>query len=234
MVWPTATALSARDIPFCLLTDRDRMTDDVDGEGDPFILAQKRNQTFGSYGMTVVESSPGRPIEKEGWTPPEDEPHMAPPATGIVAIYNRGSRGRWYFRCPDCGEDFEPRFNRLIFPKEGSNAARAAGVELSCSCCGSMIGERHKRELNANGRWFARKRRRRPGPGGRTDPAGRYRVLLDTGPAAAFQTWTELVRKYLDAIDDWRKTGDETTLKSVTNLDVGESYLPRAMRAKRT
>ncbi|EKI05075.1 phage terminase large subunit family protein, partial [Escherichia coli 5412] len=35
-------------------------------------------------------------------------PHEAPPTTGILSLYNRGDRRRWYWPCPHCGEYFQP------------------------------------------------------------------------------------------------------------------------------
>ena len=45
-------------LPRVLLTDYDRMPDDVDGEGSPFDLARGRTRTFGSRAYVVAESSP--------------------------------------------------------------------------------------------------------------------------------------------------------------------------------
>ena len=63
--WPVIGNFSQNEYFTVLLTDRDRMPDDVDGEGDPFMLARKRVQHAGSLGMVVSESSPGRPIERD-------------------------------------------------------------------------------------------------------------------------------------------------------------------------
>ncbi|WP_262197094.1 phage terminase large subunit family protein, partial [Escherichia coli] len=37
------------------------------------------------------------------WKP--SSPHEAPPTTGILSLYNRGDRRRWYWPCPHCGEE---------------------------------------------------------------------------------------------------------------------------------
>ncbi|MCM4841582.1 phage terminase large subunit family protein, partial [Escherichia coli] len=66
----------------------------------------KRTTTFMSSGMTLVESSPGRDVKDVKWR--RTSPHEAPPTTGILSLYNRGDRRRWYWPCPHCGEYFQP------------------------------------------------------------------------------------------------------------------------------
>ncbi|MBK7543297.1 MAG: phage terminase large subunit family protein [Candidatus Competibacteraceae bacterium] len=42
-------------------------------------------------------------------TDPQWQPHNghdAPPCKGIFAIYAQGTRKRWYWPCPECGEYF--------------------------------------------------------------------------------------------------------------------------------
>ncbi|MEM8348802.1 phage terminase large subunit family protein, partial [Morganella morganii] len=104
--WPSVNIMSSSDYRFVALTDYDRFPEDIDGEGDAFSLASKRTTTFMSAGMTLVESSPGREITDQKWTP--SSPHEAPPTTGILSLYNRGDRQRWYWPCPHCGEYFQP------------------------------------------------------------------------------------------------------------------------------
>lgn len=48
------------------------------------------------------------------------------------------------------------------------------------------------------------------------------------GPAAAYQTLSQLVYKLLTAEQEYETTGSEETLKTVINTDWGLPYLPRA------
>lgn len=90
--WPTRATLAGKPIGRVVLTDRDRMDDNIEGDGEPFDLAMKRTTTFGSYAMTVAESSPSRPITNPKWIP--QSLHQAPPCEGILKLYNRGDRRR--------------------------------------------------------------------------------------------------------------------------------------------
>lgn len=94
------------------LTDYDRFPEDIDGEGDGFSLASKRTTTFMSAGMTLAESSSGREITDVKWR--RSSPHEAPPTTGILSLYNRGDRRRWYWPCPHCGDWFQPAMENMV------------------------------------------------------------------------------------------------------------------------
>jgi phage terminase large subunit GpA-like protein len=47
------------------------------------------------------------------------------------------------------------------------------------------------------------------------------------GVAAAFVSWPQLVKTYLDAEDDYLATGDETALTKFYNTDLGLPYVPK-------
>jgi phage terminase large subunit GpA-like protein len=57
--WPSINEISGKPLKYVLITDYDRMTQNVDGEGSPFALGQQRTAKFLSRGMTLVETSPG-------------------------------------------------------------------------------------------------------------------------------------------------------------------------------
>lgn len=228
---PSISTLSGKPIPRVYLTDYDRMPEDIDGEGAPFALAQKRTQTFGSAAMTVVESSPGRPALKARWSP--STPHEAPPTTGILALYNMGTRCRWYWPCLDCREWFEGNFASLTWPEGLSATDAAAAAEMVCPHCGCCMASRHKRELNARGLWVGEGQTVTV-DGDRTGErlASRIASYWLKGPAAVFVGWDELVYRYLLAKADFENTGAEESLKTTVNVDQAEPYLPAALQTQ--
>lgn len=126
--WPSINIMSSSDFKCVALTDYDRFPEDIDGEGDGFSLASKRTTTFMSAGMTLVESSPGREITNTKWR--RKSPHEAPPTTGILSLYNRGDRRRWYWPCPHCGEYFQPAMEAMT----GFGSLKAECItDISCS-----------------------------------------------------------------------------------------------------
>ena len=144
--WPSVNIMSSSDYKCVALTDYDRFPEDIDGEGDAFSLASKRTTTFMSSGMTLVESSPGRDVKDVKWR--RTSPHEAPPTTGILSLYNRGDRRRWYWPCPHCGEYFQPcgdvvaGFRDIADPVLASEAAY-----IQCPSCSGRILPEQKREL---------------------------------------------------------------------------------------
>lgn len=53
------------------------------------------------------------------------------------------------------------------------------------------------------------------------------------GPAAAYQTWAQLVYKLLTAEQTFEATDSEETLKAVINTDWGLPYLPKSASEQR-
>lgn len=240
--WPTATQLSGSDYRYVALTDYDRMPDDVDGDGAPFVLALKRTQTFLSRGMCVVESSPGRELSDPNWRP--STPHDGPPCGGIVGIYNRSDRRRWYWPCPHCGEFFEakPGLDLFRLPAEDVllEAVRHADIDElareydkpACPHCGAFIPRTKKHEMNLRGAWLADGQTiaasgKIEGDPIRSNIAGFWLG----GIAAAYQSWHSLVTRYLQGLRDYVLTGQELTLQTTVNTDQGMPYMPRILAA---
>lgn len=239
--WPTVKQLSSSEFKYVVLTDYDRMPQDLDKEGSPFALAQKRTQTYLSRGMTMAESSPGYEIIDPKWKP--RTPHEAPPTRGILALYNQGDRRRLYMPCPCCDEYFMPppgieafsfNVNKDLF---GHTDPQITGViGLICTACGEIINEEHKRAMNAAHIWLPE--------GCRIEREGKTFGLVGErrktkmasfwmpGAAAAYQTWENIIQRYLNALREYDVTGTEEALKTTTNVDQGTAYLPRRLMSE--
>lgn len=223
--WPVIGYFSQNEYFTVLLTDRDRMPDDVDGEGDPFMLARKRVQHAGSLGMVVSESSPGRLVEQDDWT--ASTPHEAPPCNGILSEYNLGTRGQFYWECPHCSTLFRPHFDTLHWEKKATHGESARTVFMACPH-GCVIGPDRKHTLNAEGVWL-----HEAGDGKGLVEIGDASVR-DTdvvsywceGPVAAMQSWEQLVLRQLQGQASFDERGDETALKATVTLDQGRPYHP--------
>jgi len=226
--WPSINIMSSSDYKCVALTDYDRFPEDIDGEGDGFTLASKRTTTFMSSGMTLVESSPGRDIRDTKWR--RSSLHEAPPTTGILSLYNRGDRRRWYWPCPHCGEHFQPAkdvvqgYQNIVDPVVASEAAF-----IECPHCRGKVTADQKRALNQKGVWL-RDGEQIDRHGVITGTARRSRIasFWMEGPAAAYQTLSQLVYKLLSAQQDYEANGSEETLKAVINTDWGLPYIPQS------
>lgn len=236
--WPTINELSGKPIPRLWLTDYDRMDQDVDGEGSPYDLAKKRATTFQSHGMCAAESSPGFVVENPKWMP--STKHEAPPTKGILSLYNRGDRRRWYWRCVSCGNPFEPDFSLLHWPDTTDFMEAAEMATMKCPYCeidyhhdpvGGMPG---KFEMNKNGKWIKDGQFWLPdgtveGRGIRSDTASFWLK----GVAATFASWKTLVFNYLTATAEYEANGSEEALKTTINTDQGMPYTPKSLASGR-
>jgi phage terminase large subunit GpA-like protein len=234
LAWPTPSQLAGKPIGRIVLTDRDRMPDDIDGDGEPFDLASKRTTTFGSYAMTVAESSPSREVSNLKWIP--QSLHESPPCEGILKLYNRGDRRRWYWPCPHCDGYFEGNFKHLDWDTnaEGTNRDRAATVRMICPHCGAYIHPDYREDMQFFGIWL--KDGQAIGDDGKVfgpQPRTSIASFWLNGVAAAFASWRGLVETYLNANDEYLRTGSEEALKKFYNNDLGQPYYPKSQNESR-
>lgn len=240
IAWPTVSNLSSSDYRYVGLTDYDRMPDDIDGEGAGFSLGLKRTTTFLSRGMCMVESSPGRDVIDPRWVPVTA--HEAPPTGGVLGIYNRSDRRRWYWKCPDCTEYFEcapglglfnlpPDKDLLELVREADLPAMAEKYNrVVCPHCGTLIPAKAKHGLNQTGVWLRDGEKMKP-------DGSRYGAPTTStiagywlgGCAAAYQNWKSLVLRYLQGLRDYALTGQELALKTTVNTDQGMPYTSMAL-----
>lgn len=238
--WPTASQLSGSDYRYVGITDYDRIQDDINGEGSAFKLGLKRTTTFMSRGMCTVESSPGRDIVDPKWE--AASPHEAPPVSGILGIYNQSDRRRWHWSCPDCGDYFEatPGLGLFRLPKDAVllDMIRSVDIDLlakqynkiTCPCCGSVFGDTHKYQMNKRGRWVGEGQWvEQDGTICGTPMSSSIAGYWLGGVAAAYQSWTSLITRYLQGLREYALNGSEETLKATTNTDQGMPYTSRLL-----
>jgi len=248
IAWPTVSNVSGSTYRYTAITDLDRIpnAENVDGEGPLFDLAKKRTTTFLSRGMSLVESSPGIELTDPAWRPATR--HEAPPVTGILGIYNRGDRKRWYWQCPDCDDWFEAAPGLALFhlppDEELLELVRTAdigalaseyGSRVICPCCGVLIPAHAKNGLNRKGRWLGEYQH--VDADGNTVGAVPMSTIASYwlgGVAAAYQSWKSLVERHLQGLRDYALTGSEETLKATVNTDQGMPYMSRHLIESQT
>ncbi len=233
--WPSVSEFAGKPIGRAALTDFDRMDDDIDGDGNPFDLASKRTTTFGSFAMTVAESSPSRPLEDPRWI--QETPHQAPPVTGILAIYNRGDRRRWYWPCLNCDFYFEGSFRMIEWDHTLTDKAEASeSCFMVCPNCDFKLRPNMRRDMNEAGLWLKdgqsidHATKRIVGKATRS----RLATFWLKGVAATFISWEKMVYNYLTAEEDYRRTLSEDSLKKFWNTDEAEPYVPKNVETIRT
>lgn len=238
--WPTVGNLSSSSYRYVFVTDLDRMDDDISGEGDVFGLASARTRTFLSRGMVCAESSPGREISDPHWR--SETRHEAPPVSGILGIYNRSDRRRWYWKCPDCASWFEaaPGLSLFNVPDVATmiESIRQLDVEdlvnqynrVICPASGCIIRPSQKMGMNRDGIWLRDGHLVTPDNVIEGTPRmSRIAGFWMGGVAVAYQTWAQLLRKHFQAVLDYGMTGSEESLKTTTNTDQGMPYMSQLL-----
>jgi phage terminase large subunit GpA-like protein len=243
--WPAVSQLSSKTLQYVFLTDYDRPEnrDDVDGEGPMWDLAAKRIETYMSRGKCLAESSPGEDYVDAKWKP--TTPHEAPPALGILSLYNRGTRARWYWPCKECGEFSQaepglgcfalPEFDELVEVVQRTDPLTLAEqyAHVVCRKCGALHDMQDRPQMNARGVWVHDGQRIEGGKAVGERRRSNIASYWLGGVAAAYQRWDSIVLKYLQGVSTYARTGDEMPLKATTNTDQGAPYIPRAALKRR-
>ena len=223
--WPSSSNASSKPIPRQWLDEVDSMPEDVDGEGDPVDLYHKRSQTFGARRKTLITSSPKRPPAKGAGKP--RGAHEAPATTGILSLYNQGTRRQFYWPCRACGEFFVTRVKDLHWADGAKSDDQQISTWFACPHCGAVHEDDDRRRLWLAGQWVGEGETIRRD--GIVEGALRN-VSIDSywlfGPQARFITLEELARKRLLADEELQKTGSDTKLRVWWNTDAGEIYFP--------
>jgi phage terminase large subunit GpA-like protein len=238
--WPSITEMSSKTVPKVFLTDYDRMPEDVDGEGAPHALGVARTTVFGSRAMCVSESTPGRDVLDPNYVPKTK--HEAPHVGGILSLYNKGDRRRFYWQCFGCREWFEPDRSLLRWDEDQGMGKALDSVHMECPHCGQKIyhdGNPDKNipgkaQMNLNGRWVK--------DGQWLDREGKLHgePVKSTvasfwlkGVAAGMSNWRGLLEDLLNAEDEFERTGKQENLKVCINTKFGEPYVPRGLGTER-
>ncbi|TRZ72907.1 MAG: phage terminase large subunit family protein [Bacteroidetes bacterium] len=127
----SAASLRSRPVRVLILDEIDAYPLNIDNEGSPVSLAEKRTSTFGSRKKIFKLSTP----TIEG-------------ASIIQREFDGTDQRKYFVPCPHCNEMQELKFENLIWDK-----GLYETVKYSCSFCGSMIEERSKNSMLINGKW---------------------------------------------------------------------------------
>ncbi len=126
----SGVGLRSMPIRYLFLDEVDGYPGDVDGEGDPVSLAEKRTDTFSRKKIFMV-STP----KIKG-------------ASRIEREFLASDQRRYFVPCPDCGN-----LDWIRWPNIRWDEGRPETASLACEFCGSLIEERHKTSMLEQGQW---------------------------------------------------------------------------------
>lgn len=223
----SSTALKSDPAVLALVDEYDEMRDNVNNQGGPLGLVERRGDTYADF-VCVVTSTPKRgrvPIIQDAvsrlhlWEVAVAEDIESP----IWQLWQQGTRHHWCWPCPHCEEYFVPRFNLLRFPLKATPMEAGRETFLECPACGGVIDDAHKAEMNARGRYVA--------PGQTVDKSGSVQgdppdtkaiSFWVSGLASPFVTFGERVAVLVEA----QQSGDDAMVQQAVNAGFGELYSP--------
>jgi phage terminase large subunit GpA-like protein len=117
---------------YLFLDEVDGYPGDVEGEGDPILLAERRSATFQGRKILLVSTPKTKSLSR------------------IEREYEASDQRRYFVPCPHCGEHQTPELANLRWPE-----GRPREAEYACAHCGALIGERYKTWVLEHGEWRA-------------------------------------------------------------------------------
>ena len=220
----SASKLAGESACLVMVDERDRMKDDVKGEGDPVEMADGRHETYFD-GQTGVFSTPTignvkRYVDDETglehWEISDDV------GSATWKIWQEGTRHEWMVPCPHCGEYFSPCLQHLIWPEETpADQITADDVVLACIHCSAAIFFDDREWMLERGVAVA--------PGQWVDDDGVVQgeppfsltySLWVSGLVSPWRDWFTMAQRYIAA----EASGDPTRLQAVINVQFGELY----------
>ncbi|MDX2074694.1 MAG: phage terminase large subunit family protein [Alphaproteobacteria bacterium] len=128
----SAAGLRSMPVRFLFLDEIDAYPSDIDGEGDPVKLAEKRTTTFVRKKIFKVSTPTIKDMSR------------------VEKEYEASDKRRYFVPCPHCGNMDWMRWKNIKW--ENSDPTTAA---LACEGCGTLIEERYKTSMLAKGEWRA-------------------------------------------------------------------------------
>ena len=182
----SAAGLRSMPIRYLFLDEIDAYPLDVDGEGDPIQLAEKRTTTFARRKVYMCSTPTVKDVSR------------------VEREFLRSDQRRFYVPCPHCGHKQHLQWRNLKWDNDDPQTAAYA-----CEDCGTLIEERHKADMLAQGEW----RSTAPGDG---KTAG-FHINSLYSPLG-WKSWAEIVAEFQQA------KGDAALLKTFVNTVLGETW----------
>lgn len=128
----SASGLRSMPIRYAACDEIDAYPSDVEGEGSPIDLAEKRTTTFARRKILLTST---------------------PTIKGVSAIereFERSDKRYFYVPCPHCNEKDVLTWGRVVWDEGKPGTAR-----IVCKHCGALIDENKKTWMLKNGEWRA-------------------------------------------------------------------------------
>jgi phage terminase large subunit GpA-like protein len=128
----SAVGLRSMPVRYLFLDEVDAFPQDVDGEGDPVNLAERRTTTFSRRKIYLSSTPTIKDVSR------------------IEREYLASDQRRYFVPCPHCDH-----MQWLRWPQMKWSDGNPASAMYACEACGVLIEERFKAQMLRNGGWIA-------------------------------------------------------------------------------
>jgi phage terminase large subunit GpA-like protein len=171
----SGAGLRSTPIRFLFMDEVDEYPGDVDGQGDPVALAEKRTATFSKRKILLTSTPTLKGLSR------------------IEREFVESDQRRYFLPCPMCGH-----FDYLTWRELGHHhiewqEGRPETAHLVCGGCGERVEERHKTDMLLRGEW-------RPTAESESRTAGFHLSALYS--PLGWKSWAQCAAEFLRAKED--------------------------------
>ena len=199
----SAAGLRSMPVRYLFLDEIDAYPLDVDGEGDPVALAEKRTSTFARKKVLKVSTPTTKDFSR------------------IESAFDQSNATHYHVACPHCAtpqvlEWGTSKPHGLRWDKNEDGTPQLGSVRYVCAAHGCEIQEHQKPAMLASGQWVPSRESARPGK------LTGYHLNALYAPLG-WVSWADLVQQFTEAAHA-AKMGDISKLKTFTNTVLAETW----------
>src|SRR5437870_2942673 len=131
----SGAGLRSMPIRFLFMDEVDEYPGDVDGQGDPVALAEKRTSTFSRRKVLLTSTPTIKGLSR------------------IEREFLDSDQRRFFLRCPSCGHADFLTWRDLGHHRIEWDEGKPDTAHMVCGGCGANVDERHKTDMLKRGEW---------------------------------------------------------------------------------
>lgn len=133
----SSAGLRSMPIRFLFMDEVDEYPGDVEGQGDPVTLAEKRAETFSRRKILLTSTPTIKGLSR------------------IEREYLESDQRRYFVPCPKCGHLDYLTWHEVGHHRIEWEEGRSETAHMLCGGCGERVEERHKTDMLLRGEWRA-------------------------------------------------------------------------------
>jgi phage terminase large subunit GpA-like protein len=171
----SSAGLRSMPIRFLFMDEVDEYPGDVDGQGDPVALAEKRTATFARRKILLTSTPTIKGLSR------------------IEREYLESDQRRYFVPCPECGHLDYLTWREVGHHRIEWEEGRPETAHMVCSACGARVEEGHKTDMLLKGEW-------RPTAVSESHTAGFHLSALYS--PLGWKSWAQCAAEFLRAKED--------------------------------